>query len=109
MVIVNELIKQGMSLRTRTNKMLYSDYSRQNKQLRKLIKSAEKTKFGECYKFDEILNHCDKETNQSPKWYQEFKEKVPIFDYNKIFQEWWYKTLEGEMNVCWPGEVNILH
>ncbi|MBL7823822.1 MAG: GH3 auxin-responsive promoter family protein [Saprospiraceae bacterium] len=105
MVIVNELIKQGMSLRTRTNKMLYSDYSRQNKQLRKLIKSAEKTKFGECYKFDEILNHCDKETNQSPNWYQEFKEKVPIFDYNKIFQEWWHKTIEGEMDVCWPGEV----
>jgi hypothetical protein len=32
-------------------------------------------------------------------------ETVPVYDYNKIFNEWWHKSLEGEKDVCWPGTV----
>jgi hypothetical protein len=34
-----------------------------------------------------------------------FQQKVPIFDYNKIYSEWWFKTLKGNPDVCWPGKV----
>jgi len=34
-----------------------------------------------------------------------FKEKVPIYEYNSIFREWWYRALNGEAFVTWPGRV----
>jgi GH3 auxin-responsive promoter len=65
--------------------------------LKKLLKKARFTEFGQKYRFDEILlsKHAGKK----------FQEKVPVFDYNKIYDKWWYKTLEGKPDVCWPGKV----
>ena len=34
-----------------------------------------------------------------------FQENVPIYDYSKIYKEWWYKTLEGRPDICWPGKI----
>ncbi len=30
---------------------------------------------------------------------------VPVFDYNKIYKDWWHKTLENKPDVCWPGKI----
>jgi hypothetical protein len=30
---------------------------------------------------------------------------VPTCNYDKIYREWWYKTLEGTPDVCWPGVI----
>ncbi len=67
--------------------------------LKKLLKKARFTEFGQTYRFDEILlaKHLGKK-------YQEF---VPTFNYNKIHRTWWYKTLEGVPDVCWPGKVKF--
>jgi len=69
----------------------------QLKVLNKLLKKARFTEFGQRYRFDEILlsKHAGKK----------FQEKVPIFDYNKIYAQWWDKTLKGKPDVCWPGKV----
>jgi hypothetical protein len=35
-----------------------------------------------------------------------FQQLVPVFDYNKIYNEWWHKTLENKTDICWPGKIN---
>ena len=71
----------------------------QLKVLRKLLRKARFTEFGQEYKFDEILlsRHVGKM----------FQQEVPTFNYSKLFKEWWYKTLEGKPDVCWPGVIKL--
>jgi hypothetical protein len=65
--------------------------------LKKLLKKARFTEFGQHYRFDEIL------LNRHPA--EKFQELVPAHDYNKIYGEWWKKTLEGVPDVAWPGKI----
>lgn len=65
--------------------------------LRKLLSKAEYTSFGEYYNFSRILNEKDLVSS--------FRESVPTHDYNSIFKNWWYRSLNGEAYVCWPGRV----
>jgi hypothetical protein len=65
--------------------------------LRKLLARAEYTAFGEQYNFSKLLN--EKELVSS------FQSAVPTHDYNKIFRRWWYRSLNGESFICWPGKV----
>ncbi len=65
--------------------------------LKKLLRKARFTAFGQQYRFDEIL------LSKHPG--KKFQELVPTFNYNKIYQEWWHKTLEGIPDICWPGKI----
>ena len=71
----------------------------QLKVLKKLLRKARFTQFGQQFKFDEILfsKHPGKR----------FQKLVPTYNYSKIYNEWWYKTLEGVPDVCWPGVINF--
>ncbi|WP_207497163.1 GH3 family domain-containing protein [Aridibaculum aurantiacum] len=69
----------------------------QQKVLKKLLRKARFTEFGQKYQFDEILM-----SKQPGKLFQQL---VPVYDYNKIYKEWWYKTLENKPNICWPGKI----
>ena len=74
-----------------------SPRNQQLRVLKKLLRKARFTEFGQQYKFDEILmsKHVGKK----------FQELVPTYNYNKIYAEWWHKTLEGKPDVCWPGKI----
>lgn len=77
-----------------------NDLRRQQLQvLKKLLKKARFTEFGQHYRFDEILmsRHIGKA----------FQEGVPVHDYNKIHEEWWKKTLDGVTDVTWPGKIKF--
>ena len=65
--------------------------------LKKLLRKAQFTEFGQQYRFDDILlsRHPDRK----------FQELVPVHDYNKIYNEWWKKTLGGVPDVAWPGKI----
>ncbi len=63
-----------------------------------LLKKAQNTRFGKHYRFKEILS--------SENIVDTFRTSVPIFDYETIFSDWWYRLLEGENNICWPGKVS---
>ena len=65
--------------------------------LKKLLKKARFTEFGQQYHFDDALfsRHPGKS----------FQELVPVHDYNKIYEEWWQKTLDGVPDVTWPGKI----
>src|SRR5215210_3652970 len=70
----------------------------QIKVLKKLLRKARFTKFGQHYKFDEIL--------MSSEPAKEFRDTIPVFDYNKIYREWWHQSLENKPDICWPGKIN---
>jgi hypothetical protein len=75
-----------------------SDPRRQQiKVLKKLLRKARFTQFGQHYKFDEVLlsRHIGKK----------YQQLVPCYDYAKIYSQWWYKSLEGIPDVCWPGVI----
>src|SRR3954469_16525518 len=75
-----------------------SDARRQQlKVLKKLLRRSRFTQFGQLYKFDEIL------LSRHPG--KKFQQMVPTYNYSKIYSEWWYKTLEGTPDVCWPGVI----
>ena len=65
--------------------------------LKKLLKKARFTSFGQQYRFDEIL------LSKHPG--KKFQEIVPTFNYNKIYNECWHKTIEGQSDICWPGKI----
>ncbi len=65
--------------------------------LKKLLKKARFTEFGQKYQFDDALY------SKNPA--KQFQLHVPIHDYNKIYEEWWKKTLEGFPDVTWPGKI----
>jgi hypothetical protein len=65
--------------------------------LKKLLKKARFTAFGQQYHFDQAL------LSKHPG--KKFQELVPIHDYNKIYNEWWKQTLDGTPDVTWPGQI----
>jgi len=65
--------------------------------LKKLLHKARFTAFGQQYRFDEIL------LDRHPA--RKFQELVPVHDYNKIYNDWWKKTIEGVPDVAWPGKI----
>ncbi|MCX6263355.1 MAG: GH3 auxin-responsive promoter family protein [Bacteroidetes bacterium] len=71
--------------------------SQQLRVLKKLLRKARFTEFGQQYRFDEILlsKHVGKK----------FQEQVPLSNYDSIYKAWWYKTMAGTPNVCWPGKI----
>lgn len=67
--------------------------------LKKLLRRARYTAFGQQFHFDKIL-----ESRHPGK---AFQEQVPAYNYNKIYKEWWYQTLEGKEDICWPGKIKF--
>lgn len=65
--------------------------------LKKLLKKARFTEFGQEYRFDDILfsKHIG----------NKFQELVPTTDYSRIYEKWWHRTVEGVPDVCWPGKI----
>jgi hypothetical protein len=69
----------------------------QKRVLKKLLRKAQFTAFGEHHNFTEILR------SENPV--KEFQRRVPTFTYNTMFRKWWYRNLSGEAFVTWPGRV----
>jgi hypothetical protein len=71
----------------------------QGNTIRYLLKKAKNTDFGQHYNFGQIL--------KSDNIVKVFQENVPIFNYEKIHEEWWHKLLKGKENITWPGKTNF--
>ena len=65
--------------------------------LKKLLRRARYTAFGQEFHFDKIL------LGRRPD--KVFQESVPAYNYNKIYKDWWHLTLEGKSDICWPGKI----
>lgn len=100
MQIIGSLIKAAIELRSKTsleNFKIFNARTAQEKTLRKLLRKAQFTAFGEEFQFEQIL--------KSPDFMNDFRKTVPAFDYNTIFKNWWYRNMNGEAYVTWPGVV----
>lgn len=98
MAFLGTLLKNTIRIGKNFPKLGTKDaYRQQKKVLNKLLSKAEYTAFGEFYGFSRIL--ADKDVVGA------FQSSVPVHDYNSIFKNWWYRALNGESFVCWPGRV----
>lgn len=96
MPILGSIIKQVISVRSKIPARK-NVYKQQIRQLRKLLLKAQFTEFGKKYKFNELVLLEDP--------IKSFQNIVPIHDYQSIFDAWWYRSLKGEKDICWPGKI----
>jgi len=102
-MLLGTLLKKGIKITKIIELENVSPYDLQRKELKKLLRKAKNTQFGKQYGFESILKSFKRSSKMSG--YQAYKKNVPVYNYNKIFQEWWHKAKEGEKDVCWPGIV----
>lgn len=94
MAIIGEIIKRAIKV----NGLITSDTRpevAQQEVLKDLLFRAKQTAFGRQFGFAQILESEDP--------VRSFQEQVPIFDYDKLYAEWWHFLEEGHENVTWPG------
>src|SRR5690554_681169 len=99
MPILGSIVKRAIELRGKMPAIFSTKDPEtvQRRELRKLLRKAAPTAFGEHYGFSEMIR-----TNNLVA---HFQQKVPLYDYNNIFRDWWFRSLNGEPFVCWPGRV----
>lgn len=100
MAVLGKVLKRGLALRKTVAKVAFrrNRMKVQERTLIKLLTKARNTAFGKHYGFSDML--------WSPDVMQNFKTKVPVHDYNKIHEAWWHRSLQGEADIAWPGQVN---
>ena len=103
MAILGSVIKRGLKLSVFLQKKKADPTKMQRKTLYKLLSKAENTAFGLQYNFRIILQQFLFKRDQD--FYRSFQKSIPIHDYNKMFGDWWKRTLAGEKNVTWPGRT----
>ncbi len=104
MAIIGSLLKRGIRVGSLVaSRRKINPFKQQKRTLAKLVSKARYTEFGEKYRFEEILSSSL--FNDSSGFYEKYKSIVPVYDYNKIYKEWWHRLLDGEKDVTWPGQV----
>lgn len=100
MEVVGHLIKRAFELRNIPNRVKdirKNPEKEQLKTLKKLLIKSQFTQIGEDYNFSKILN--------SENIISNFQENIPTFDYKKIYKDYWFRLLNGEQFITWPGKV----
>ncbi|MBU1718817.1 MAG: GH3 auxin-responsive promoter family protein, partial [Bacteroidetes bacterium] len=97
MPILGSILKQAVELKAKLPEKQADGWKLQKQVLKRILRKASVTSFGEYYNFNKILKQKD--------FVKAFQNTVPTHDYNAIFRKWWYRTLAGEPYVCWPGKV----
>ncbi len=104
MAVLGRILKGGIQFTSKIQEIRkIKPLKWQKKAFTKLISKARYTEFGEKYGFEAILSSAIFDDEKD--FYQKFKANVPIYNYEKIYKEWWYKARMGEKNICWPGRV----
>jgi hypothetical protein len=102
MAIIGTLLKKGIRLRESLEQEYSAPLELQKQVLKKLLIKAEHTQIGKKYRFEQILKTF--RTNDD-SFYQVYSKNLPIYDYNKIYEEWWCKLKNGEKDITWPGTI----
>lgn len=98
MAILGNLISRSLRLRKQFDLPVATPEKYQRNTLRQLLEKARYTSFGKKYGFSDML---DEELD----FMSAFRKTVPVHNYNKMHEQWWYRCQQGEENVSWPGKV----
>lgn len=63
----------------------------QKRLLKKLLKKGQSTRFGEAHRLAEVHD------------YEAFRQAVPIYTYEQLWEAYWVRAWEGLPNQTWPG------
>jgi len=102
MAIIGNLLKKGIRIREMLEQEYTAPAELQKKALKELLMEASLTEFGKYYNFSEVLASFRKGDKE---FYQQYKKRVPIHTYNKIYNDWWKLAQKGVKHICWPGRV----
>lgn len=105
MQLLGNLLKQGIKLRKSIEQEVRSPLRLQKNMLLRLLESAEHTRVGEAYQFNDIIRLLRHSKTEDKAFYELYKQQVPLFDYNKMYATWWHRAREGEADVAWRGRV----
>lgn len=105
MPLLGTLLKRGIRIRESLEQDYSSPCDLQKDELKQLMISASNTHFGRFYTFSTILKEFRFANSKS--FFQVFKSKVPIHNYNKMYNDWWHKSQDGQRDVSWPGRVKF--
>ena len=97
MPLLNSIFKTSVSLNSKIEFRKKTSLQIQQRTLTQLLKSAANTRFGQFYDFEKILN------SKSPIEF--FQKNIPLHDYDKIYNEWWYLALQNIENITWKGRA----
>lgn len=102
MAILGSLLKKGIRIRESVEQEKLEPQQLQCKELKKLLAKAQQTAIGRDFGFAEILSEGNRSAHEL---YRAYKERVPVYDYNKLYNAYWHRTRKGEKDICWPGQV----
>ncbi len=102
MELFGKLIKTGLSVGYKANQVITTvtaptPLAAQKRVLKRLLRKAKHTKFGQHYAFNDMV--------QSKQFLDEFRKTVPIFDYDLLYKSWWNQYQQGGVNITWPGKT----
>ena len=96
MTFTGTLVKNGMNIIQQLETPRKPPIATQRSLLKKLLKKAINTEFGQHFGFKEILEH--------PYPIKTYQARLPFFDYDTMFEEWWKESLHGKPDISWPGQ-----
>ena len=97
---LDEILREDLTTVKVREKIAFDRFTpiqHQQRELKKLMRMAQFTMFGQHYHFTDMLG--------KKNFMSHFRNTVPVHDYNSIFSKWWNKCLHEAENVCWPGRV----
>lgn len=98
MAILGNIISRSLRLKKKFDLKVATPEQYQYNTLHQLLEKARYTAFGKKYGFSDMLS-------EELDFMTAFRNNVPVHNYNKMYDQWWYRCLEGEENVTWPGKV----
>ncbi len=97
MYLLGHFIKTGIRLGATRPEPWIPAKTKQKRVLIRLLSEAADTAFGRQYGFREIL--------EQPDPVRAFQERVPLHDYDTMYDQWWSRARQDESDVCWPGQI----
>lgn len=94
---LGELLVRDLRLKGKYPRIRLKPAAQQKKVLRRLLRRAAHTSFGQYYRFKELMHE--------PDFMAAFQAEVPIHDYDSMYDKWWHMTLRGVENVSWRGKI----
>ncbi len=98
MALLGNLIARSLEVRKKFHLPVATPIAYQRHTLRQLLDKGQYTAFGKHYGFNNILS-------REIDFVKAFRERVPLYTYDEMDKQWWYRNRMGEENVSWPGKV----